>query len=111
MDLLERDAERAKLDAALARASGGHGSAILIAGEAGIGKTALVREFCDEHATDATVLWGVCDALDTPRPLGPLYDIARAAGGPFAEAMTGERPPHERFVAFWTRLLTCPIAA
>ena len=27
------------------------------------------------------VLWGACDALFTPRPLGPLADIAEAAGG------------------------------
>ena len=42
----------------------------------GVGKTALVRRFCDEHARSARILWGACDALFTPRPLGPLLDVA-----------------------------------
>ena len=44
--------------------------------DAGIGKTALVEEFVQRHDMKARVLWGACDALFTPRPLGPLYDIA-----------------------------------
>jgi len=53
------------------------GRLILIGGEAGVGKTALVREF----AAGRRVLWGACDPLLTPRPLGPLLDVAEAAGG------------------------------
>ena len=54
---------------------------MLVAGEAGIGKTALVRTFCEGRPR---VLWGACDALYTPRPLGPLVDIAEEAGGELA---------------------------
>lgn len=51
----------------------GAGSMILIGGEAGIGKTSLVRQV----ATTAAPVWiGACDPLETPRPLGPLIDMA-----------------------------------
>jgi predicted ATPase len=81
-DLLERAAEMAALDAALAGVRGG-GRLVLVGGEAGIGKTALVRTFC-RRAGEARTLLGACDALYTPRPLGPLLDIAEQAGGRLA---------------------------
>ena len=56
-----------------------------LAGEAGVGKTALLQRFCDERADDARVLWGACDALFTPRPLGPFLDIAESTGGDLAD--------------------------
>jgi predicted ATPase len=37
--LIERDSERAWLQAVLAEALEGHGSVVLLAGEAGVGKT------------------------------------------------------------------------
>jgi predicted ATPase len=43
------------------------GRLVLVGGEAGVGKTALVREF----AEDRRALWGACDPLQTPRALGP----------------------------------------
>src|SRR3954464_4262330 len=86
MELLERDAERAALEAAI-RESRGAGRVVLVSGEAGIGKTALVSSVADTHR----VLWGACDPLITPRPMGPLRDVAREAGGPLAEAVEGSR--------------------
>jgi DNA-binding CsgD family transcriptional regulator/tetratricopeptide (TPR) repeat protein len=53
----------------------GEGHCIMLSGEAGIGKTALVRAFCQEHRHHAKIYLGSCDALFTPRPLAPLYDI------------------------------------
>ena len=35
----------------------------------------------------ATRLWGACDPLITPRPLGPLRDMAGQVGGEFAAAV------------------------
>ena len=32
-------------------------------------------------------LWGACDPLITPRPLGPLRDVARQVGGALAAAV------------------------
>ena len=53
----------------------GEGHCIMLSGEAGIGKTALVRACCQDHLHHAKVYIGICDALFTPRPLAPLYDI------------------------------------
>ena len=53
----------------------GEGRLVLISGEAGIGKTALVQEFT-AGLDGVRSLSGACEALTTPRPLGPLHDIA-----------------------------------
>jgi ATP/maltotriose-dependent transcriptional regulator MalT len=100
MDLLERDEPLAILDARLAQARTGAGSVVLLAGEAGIGKSSLARHFCVQHEHDTHVWWGACDALGTPRPLGPLYDIARVAGGELAALMASDASRHERFSGF-----------
>jgi predicted ATPase len=69
--LLERAEQLALLDEALTTvAAGGHGRTALVLGEAGIGKTALLRRFSDSVACSARVLWAACDHLFTPRPLG-----------------------------------------
>jgi DNA-binding CsgD family transcriptional regulator len=73
MALLERHAELAELEVARRDAARGRGSLVLVTGEAGVGKTALVEEFA-KHL-DTRVLWGLCDDLMTPRPLGPFRDM------------------------------------
>ena len=56
-----RGAERVELGAALDSALGGQGRLVLIAGEAGIGKTRLVEELCAEaRSREARVAWGRC---------------------------------------------------
>ena len=87
-DLLERDDALAALDEALAEARTGRGSVVLVSGDAGVGKTALVRAFCTRSAADLRVLVGACDGLRTPRPLGPFADIARAVGGSLARLVS-----------------------
>ncbi len=76
MQLLERDDVLQRLEKLLAAARDGDGRAVLIRGEAGIGKTSAVRVFTDSHLEDAHVLWGGCDDLLTARPLGPIWDMA-----------------------------------
>jgi DNA-binding CsgD family transcriptional regulator/tetratricopeptide (TPR) repeat protein len=76
-------------------ASRRRGRLVLVSGEAGVGKTALVRRFCDDHAGSARVLWGNCEALFTPRPLGPLFDIAESTGGELGELVAGGAKAHE----------------
>ena len=76
--LLERDAPLDALLAAARRAAAGRGSMVLLEGEAGIGKTSLLREFTARVDSGCRVLWGWCEALFTPRPLGPLQDMAHA---------------------------------
>jgi DNA-binding CsgD family transcriptional regulator/tetratricopeptide (TPR) repeat protein len=85
--LLERDAELRRLRETLRGAGQGRGSVVLVSGEAGIGKTSLVRAFAREASGSARVLVGACDDLVTPRTLGPFRDMARGAGGPLAEAV------------------------
>lgn len=58
------------------------GSASVVHGEAGIGKTSVLRRFVAELGSQAVVLWGSCDPLRTPRPLAPLADFAHSAAGP-----------------------------
>jgi DNA-binding CsgD family transcriptional regulator/tetratricopeptide (TPR) repeat protein len=92
-ELLERSPFVAVLDECLADAGGGQGRFVLIAGEAGIGKSALVHRFCEQRRGGARVLWGACDALHTPRPLGPFLDIAETTGGLLEEvAERGDKP-------------------
>ena len=59
---------------------------MVVGGEAGIGKTALVS-VGHRALDDRRVLWGACDPLITPRPLGPLRDVAREAGGRLGAAI------------------------
>jgi DNA-binding CsgD family transcriptional regulator len=89
--LLERSEQLGLLRSALAGVTGGsRGKVVLVSGEAGIGKTALLREFCDGLGGSARALWATCDSLFTPRPLGPLLDLGVATRGD-VETRVGDR--------------------
>lgn len=88
MELLERETFLDALDEYAAAAAAGSGRVVLLHGEAGIGKTALVEAFRDRRP-ELGWLWGGCDASFTPRPLAPVYEIAAQAGGPLARAVDG----------------------
>ncbi len=75
MQLIEREECLSSLHSCFDKALGGEGHSVFVCGEAGIGKTSLIKQFCSEVNRRATVLQGTCDALFAPRPLGPLYDI------------------------------------
>jgi DNA-binding CsgD family transcriptional regulator len=95
-DLMEREHELSVLGDsldAIRKSSGGR--LVLVNGEAGVGKTALLRRFCDERPDGARVLWGASDALFTPSPLGPFLDIADSTGGDLADAVEGGGGPFE----------------
>ena len=95
-ELLERSQNLATLEDALAAVlDSSRGRVVFVGGEAGVGKTTLVRTFCDQRAGSARLLAGACDALFTPRPLGPLLDITRTTGGELATLVEGEARPHE----------------
>lgn len=65
--------------------AGGH--TVFLLGEAGIGKTSLVNAFTHQFNFKNHVYVGTCDSLFTPRPLGPLYDIAAAFNTEFRDAL------------------------
>jgi predicted ATPase len=84
------------------------GRAVLLAGEAGVGKSALVRRFTERQSADARFLLGACDPLLTPRALGPLHDIARQTGGRLAELLASAGPREAVFAAFLDQLTQPP---
>jgi DNA-binding CsgD family transcriptional regulator len=93
-ELLERAQQRAVLDGTLADVlAGGRGRMVLLGGEAGVGKTSLLRGFTS--AQRGRVVWGGCDPLFAPRPLGPLFEVADSAGGELADLVASEAKPHE----------------
>jgi DNA-binding CsgD family transcriptional regulator/tetratricopeptide (TPR) repeat protein len=84
MELLERASFLQMLASHADEARRREGRLVLVSGESGIGKTALLEEF-QRRTTGARWLWGGCDGLLTPRPLGPLFDIGLQAGGELAD--------------------------
>src|SRR5215211_2289075 len=106
MHLLERSTVLNELLSLLERAASGTGHLVLLGGEAGVGKTALVRHLCERAAGAAQVHVGACDPLSTPRPLGPLLDIAHDAGGELAQVVAADAPRHMLFRAALDALST-----
>jgi DNA-binding CsgD family transcriptional regulator/tetratricopeptide (TPR) repeat protein len=96
--LLEREAQLASLGEYAGEARQGDGRLVLIAGEAGVGKSALV-EYVQRGLPGATWHWGACDGLCTPRPLGPLFDIASTLGGELLELCRADASREELFSA------------
>jgi tetratricopeptide (TPR) repeat protein len=97
--LVGRTTELELLAGLIAEAAAGHGSAILIEGEPGIGKSALVRAALASSPAACRVFWGTCDELDEDLPFQPLIaalrlrepaqDSRRAA---IARILCGEAP-------------------
>ncbi len=109
MALLERNEALGSLDEYLAAAGEGAGRLVLVSGEAGVGKTSLVEAF-RARACAARWLWAACDGLFTPRPLGPLFDIAEQVGGELQVACA-QGAPRERLFALLLDQLRAPGAA
>ena len=54
---------------------------------------------CSATCRDASWFWGACDGLFTPRPLGPLFDIAAKLGGELLELCRADAPRADLFSA------------
>lgn len=102
--LLEREDLLESLGQRLAYAHEGKGSLVLVAGEAGAGKTSLVRVFADSLDGSTLVIQGACDPLSTPRPLGPLHDFAADSNSGLTGLTSEERPAVEMFSEVLNRL-------
>ena len=77
--LVGRSSQLCTLDTALAEAGRGHPSAVLVGGEAGVGKSRLVSEFADRsRSTGARVLVGGCLELGADGlPFAPFTSVLR----------------------------------
>ena len=102
--LLERDGPLDALLATARNAAAGQGGTVLLEGEAGIGKTSLLREFAGRADKGCRVLWGWCEALFTPRPLGPLQDMAQALDPQIAALLEQTAAPERLFPALLNAL-------
>jgi predicted ATPase len=74
-----RDAEIEVLRQSLEHAGGGHGQAVAIVGEAGVGKSRLVREFTRSHHTHGwLVLEGGSVSYERASPYLPVIELLKA---------------------------------
>jgi DNA-binding CsgD family transcriptional regulator len=91
--LLERERELSELAQAAREAAAGEGGLVLVSGEAGIGKSSLVRAVRGLLAAGERLLVGHCDDLGTPRALGPFRDLVGQVGTELTRALAegGER--------------------
>lgn len=90
-DLAERSEYLELLKSLCRKAETGEGHSVFLMGEAGIGKTSVVNLFLKGLPGKSTVLIGGCDPLSTPRPLGPLYDIAPQVSPAFQQLLKEEK--------------------
>ena len=110
--LVERDDQRANLRRAVNEALGGRGRLVLVAGEAGVGKTRLVAELAAEaDARGMRVLTGHCVDSDSAAPYLPFVEmIEEAASNPrspltLKEALRGVAPEVARIAPALRRLM------
>src|SRR4051812_18714231 len=99
IELLERTPQLEALDAWLRESATGSGRLVFVGGEAGVGKSTLIDRFCERARGRVRILRGVCDALSTPRPLGPLFDIAASIGGELDRLLREDAPRDRIFRA------------
>ena len=94
----------AGLHGAFSEVKAGRGRLVLVAGEAGVGKTATVRAFTDSVRSSSVVRAGGCDPLATSRPLGAIADVAAGSGGTLSTVVAQAGRPYEVFTALRTEL-------
>ena len=101
--LLERKTALDALAEVAGEARSGEGRLVLLEGEAGVGKSTLLEQFtCD--LPDSRVLSGACDGMFTPRPLGPLFDIAQQVHGRLHSLCRADASREQLFDALLTEL-------
>jgi DNA-binding CsgD family transcriptional regulator len=106
--LTERDHELGELAARADDARAGRGRMVLVSGESGAGKTSFVEAFVERWVRDERVLWGVCDPLPTPRPLGPIQDLAHRLAPATKSVLEHSDQPYDIFAAVYDDLRTAP---
>ena len=91
--LIGRDSQMALLTGLVKEVSAGHGSSVLIEGEPGIGKSALVRAaVAGAPEAGCQVFWGAGDELGQALPLLPFLDglkVRQPSANPRRNAIVG----------------------
>jgi DNA-binding CsgD family transcriptional regulator/DNA polymerase III delta prime subunit len=100
MELLERQNFLDEFSQLVKDVSIGEGKTVLLSGEAGVGKTSLIKFFTDSLNSNTELLWSGCDDLFTPRPLGPLYDIAFQIKSDLIKMLVSEKNKASIFSVF-----------
>lgn len=108
MKLIERAAQFDRLRGRADDARAGRGGMLIVSGESGAGKTSFVESFVDDWVRDERVLWGVCDPLPTPRPLGPIRDLAARLAPTSRDLLEHSDVPFDIFAALHNDLCTAP---
>lgn len=93
MMLIERDVPLRELENLIEMIPSSGGRIALVSGEAGIGKTSLLNELRQHGGDGVRMLWGACDALFTPRPLGPVLDFAAHLSQDVQQSLLSDRLP------------------
>lgn len=108
MALIERESAFAALTECAERAQAGHGSVALVVGEAGAGKTSFVNAFVSRRPDDVRLLWGNCDPLPTPRPLGPIVDVSADLSERTRAVLADAEHAYDMFDAVFDDLRSAP---
>jgi len=101
--LLERRTALDALGELAGQARSGDGRLVLLVGEAGVGKSSLLEQFTRD-LPDSRLLSGACDGMFTPRPLGPLFDIAQQVRGRLHSLCRADASREQLFDALLTEL-------
>ncbi|MDQ3963886.1 MAG: AAA family ATPase [Actinomycetota bacterium] len=89
-----REPERARLEAVIEEAVAGRGTLVLIGGEPGIGKTALVEQAMTyAESFGASVLWARCWEEEGAGPYRPWVELIRGLLGIRGEGLLDELGP------------------
>jgi DNA-binding CsgD family transcriptional regulator/tetratricopeptide (TPR) repeat protein len=102
--LVDRDSQLAEIVRYASEAADGDGRLVLLSGEAGVGKSALV-EAARQELTAVRWSWSACDGLFIPQPLGPLFDVAEQLGHEIARLAIAEAVPAHRCLLIHRRAL------
>ena len=108
--LIEREAPLQRLQEIARQAAAGQGGVALVIGEAGIGKSSLLKEFAARLGDGYQVLQGGCEDLFTPRALGPLRDMASRLGAEISGLLDGADGGARLFPKLLAWLASAPAA-
>jgi len=112
--MVGRDAEQARMTALFERAASGQPTAVVVAGEAGIGKSRLLHEFAGSVDDRADVALGRCvDLSGAPAPYAPMHGLLRdlAARRGAAEVWRAAGPGRSALLLLMPELAESPEVA